>query len=160
MSIRAALVDALLAEPSISSLIQTRVYDDFYEFEDFLNQKANSSKFPAIAIETGGDEQEEKLSGHNQLNNSQLIVTCLHQIHLGKMRSRSASVKAKQKTLLREIDTLVAAVKAYLNNLLGSTLSGIFVRKSHVVSIVDGTFDSDDNRRIITKELSFSVIYS
>lgn len=160
MSIRAALVDAMLAEGTISTLIGTRVFDDFFEFEDFLNQTANKNQFPAISVETGGDELEEKLTGHNQLDTASLIITCYNQVHIGKMRSRSATVKAAQKTLLRKVDAVSAAVKAYLNDLTGDTISGLYIRHSHVNSITDGDFENEDNRRIITRELSFSVMYS
>ena len=160
MSIRAALVDDMLTQVSITSLINTRIFDDFFEFEDFLNQKANSNQFPAISIETSGDELEEKLTGHNQLDNAELIITCYNQVHIGKMRSRSASVKTAQKTLLRKVDAVSSAVKAYLNDLMGDTISGLYIRRSHVNSITDGVFENEDNRRIITRELSFSVMYS
>jgi hypothetical protein len=150
----------LLAESSISDLVEDRVYDDFYEFEDFLNQKANQAKFPAVAIETDGDEQGQKLSGHDQLNNATLTITCFHQVHSGKMRSRSKRIRDAQKTLLRKIDTLVSAIKAYLNPLAGAEISGLTIRYSHVNAITDGIFETEDNRRIITKELNFSVTYS
>ena len=160
MSIRAALVDDMLTQLSITSLIDQRIFDDFFEFEDFLNQKANKNQFPAISVETSGDELEEKLTGHNQLDTASLIITCYNQVHIGKMRSRSASVKAKQKTLLRKVDAVSAAVKTYLNDLMGETISGLYIRHSHVNSITDGDFENEDNRRIITRELSFSVMYS
>lgn len=160
MSIRAALVDDMLTQLSITSLIDDRIFDDFFEFEDFLNQKANKRQFPAISVETSGDELEEKLTGHNQLDTASLIITCYNQVHIGKMRSRSASVKAKQKTLLRKVDAVSAAVKTYLNDLMGETISGLYIRHSHVNSITDGDFENEDNRRIITRELSFSVMYS
>ena len=160
MSIRAALVDDMLTQLSITSLIDQRIFDDFFEFEDFLNQKANKNSFPAISIETAGDELEEKLTGHNQLDNAELIITCYNQVHIGKMRSRSPNVKAKQKTLLRKVDPVVSAVKTYLNNLMGETITGLHIRRSHVNNITDGVFESEDNRRIITRELSFTVTYS
>jgi hypothetical protein len=76
------------------------------------------------------------------------------------MRSRSASVRAAQKTLLRNVDTLSAAVKAYLNGLKGSTISGLYIRRSHIDSIVDSTFETEGNREIITREISFTALYS
>ena len=160
MSIRAALVDAMLAESTISTLIGTRVFDDFFEFEDFLNQTANKNQFPAISVETSGDELEEVLNGHDHLETASLTITCYNQVHLGKLRSRSATVKATQKTLLRQVDAVSAAVKAYLNDLMGDTISGLYIRHSHINSITDGVFENEDNRRIITRELSFSVMYS
>jgi len=160
MSLRAALVDAFIAEPTINSLISGRAFDYFYEFEDLLNQKANSSKFPAITVETEGDENELNQDGHDNINDASFTITCYQQIHLAKMRSRSASVKASQKTLLRKVDNLSAAVKAYLNGLKGSTLSGLYIRRSHIDSITDSTFETEGNREIITREISFTALYS
>jgi len=160
MSLRAALVDAMAAEGTISSLVGSRVFDYFYEFEDLLNQKANANKFPAITVETDGDENELNQDGHDDINQASFSITCYQQIHLAKMRSRSASVRAAQKTLLRNIDTLSAAVKAYLNGLKGSTISGIYIRRSHIDSISDSTFETEENREIITREISFTALYS
>ena len=98
MSLRAALVDAFIAEPTINNLISGRAFDYFYEFEDFLNQKANSGKFPAVTVETDGDENELNQDGHDNLNDASFSITCYQQVHLGKMRSRSASVRTAQKT--------------------------------------------------------------
>jgi hypothetical protein len=160
MSLRAALVDAIIAESSINTLISGRCFDYFYEFEDLLNQKANSNKFPAITIVTDGDENELNQDGHDNINQASFSITCYQQIHLAKMRSRSATVRAAQKTLLRQVDTLSAAVKAYLNGLKGSTISGLYIRKSHIDSISDSTFETEGNREIITREISFTALYS
>lgn len=160
MSLRAALVDAFIAESTINNLISGRAFDYFYEFEDLQNQKANSSKFPAITVETDSDENELNQDGHDNINEATFSITCYQQIHLAKMRSRSASVRAAQKTLLRTVDTLSAAVKTYLNNLKGSTISGFYIRRSHIDSIGDGVFESEANREIITREISFTALYS
>lgn len=160
MILRAALVDAMAAESTINSLVGSKVFDYFYEFEDLLNQKANKNKFPAITVESNGDENELNQDGHDNLNEASFTITCYQQIHLGKMRSRSANVRASQKAILRDIDNLSSACKAYLNGLKGSTISGIYIRRSHIDSIVDSTFETEENREIITREISFTALYS
>lgn len=159
MSLRAALVDAFKAEATISTLVGTRVFDMFYEFEDLLNQKANQSKFPAITIEQDTWEREQNQDGHDNLINSTFSITLYMQIHLGKLRSRNATVRTKQKNLLRSIDTLNDAVVTYINS-LGGVVSSYYIRNSHVNDVSDGVFETDDNREIVTKEIDYKVTYS
>ena len=99
MSIRAALVDDMLTQLSITSLIDQRIFDDFFEFEDFLNQKANKNQFPAISVETSGDELEEKLTGHNQLDTASLIITCYIACDRGLKIRRLVIINNRQRPL-------------------------------------------------------------
>lgn len=159
MSLRAAIVDGLIADAGINALISGRSFDMFYEFEDLLNQKANVNKFPAITVESESWENEDNQDGHDNIINGSFAITLYQQVHLGKMRSRSATVRAAQKTLLRSIDTLNDLVVTYLNTLSG-TLSTYYIRNSHIDSVRDGVFETDGNREIVTKEINYTVIYS
>lgn len=159
MSLRSAIVDGLIANAGINALISGRAFDMFYEFEDFLNQKANSNKFPAITVEQDTWVNEQNQDGHDNLINGSFSITLYQQVHLGKMRSRSATVRAAQKTLLRSIDTLNDLVVAYINSLSG-TLSSYYIRNSHIDAVSDGIFETEGNREIVTKEINYTVIYS
>lgn len=160
MSLRSAIVDGLIADAGINALISGRCYDRFYEFEDFLNQKPNSSSFPAMTVESEQDENEQNQDGHDNLKTALFTITCYTQIHLANLKSRSATVRNAQKTLIRNLDTLSGLVVAYLNTLSG-TLSTYFIRNSHVENgAQDGVFETEENRKIITSEISLQVIYS
>lgn len=160
MSLRSAIVDGLIADNDINALINGRCFDRFYEFEDFLNQKPNASKFPVITVESEESENEQNMDGHDNLNVALLTVTCYTQVHLQKLRSRSASVRNGQKTLMRSLDTLSDLVVTYLNTLTGN-LSSYFIRNSHVDNgAQDGIFESQDNRQIVSTQISLEVIYS
>ena len=132
MSLRSAIVDGMIADGSINAVISGRAFDLFYEFEDFLNRKANASKFPAITVEEEGWENEQNQDGHDNLITSNFSVTIYQQVHLGNMRSRSASVRNKAKLVLRAIDTLNDLVVPYLNTLNGA-LSTYFIRNSQTL---------------------------
>lgn len=159
MSLRSAIVDGLIADAGINAIISGRAFDYFYEFEDFLNRKANANKFPAITVESEGWENEQNQDGHDNIISCGYSITLYQQVHLGNMRSRSASVRAKAKNVLRAIDTLNDLVVAYLNTLSG-TLSTYYVRNAHITSVSDGIFTVEDNREIITKEIDYSVLFS
>ena len=159
MSLRAALVDAFKAESTINNIVSGKVFDMFYEFEDLLTQKANASKFPAITIQQDSWEREQNQDGHDNIINTSFSITLYQQLHLGKLRSRVASIRTTQKNLLRDIDTLNDAVVSYINN-LGGVLSSYYIRNSHIDLVADGVFETEGNREIITKEISYTVTYS
>lgn len=159
MSLRSAIVDGLIANVGINAVISGRAYDMFYEFEDLLNQKANASKFPAITVEQDSWENEQNQDGHDNYIEGSFSITLYQQVHLGKMRSRSATVRNAQKTLLRSIDTLNDLVVSYINSLSG-VLSSYYIRNSHIDAVSDGIFETEGNREIVTKEISYTVIYS
>ena len=159
MSLRAAIVDGLIANTGINSLISGRAFDYFYEFEYLLNKKANAKKFPAITVEADAWENEQNQDGHDNIINASFSVTLYQQVHLGKLRSRSARVRTDQKTLLRSIDTLNDLVVAYLNGLSG-TISSFYIRNAHIDAVSDGIFETEGNREIVTKEINYTVIYS
>jgi len=159
MSLRSSIVDGLIANAGINAVIAGRAYDMFYEFEDLLNQKANSSKFPAITVEADSGENEQNQDGHDNIKTAAFSITIYQQVHLGNMRSRSATIKTAQKNLLRAIDTLNDLVVAYLNTLSG-TLDTYYIRNSHVTSNADGVFETEGNREIVTKEINLTIIYT
>jgi hypothetical protein len=160
MSLRSAIVDGLIANVGINALISGRCYDRFFEFEDFLNQRPNSSKFPVITVESATSENEQNQDGHDNINLSNLDITCYTQVHLGNMKSRSVSARNKQKTIIRSLDTLSDLVVSYLNSLSG-TLSSYYIRNSHVDNgAQDGVFETEGNRQIISTQISLEIIYT
>tara|TARA_R110002167_G_scaffold361826_1_gene580463 strand:- start:1056 stop:1538 length:483 start_codon:yes stop_codon:yes gene_type:complete len=160
MSLRAALVDDLKTVVAVSDIVGDRVTDMFYEFEDFLNSSANSvSKFPSVSIEADAYEPENNLTGHDNLITGSYTITCYQVINLSKMRSRSTSVKTKERDKLREVDTLAQAIVDYLKDKRG-VIGAYYLRQPHVESVSDGVAESDANREVITREISFSITYS
>ena len=160
MSLRSAIVDGLIADAGINALISGRCYDRFFEFEDFLNQKANSNKFPVMTVESEQSENEQNQDGHDNLNTALFTITCYTQVHLGKLRSRSESVRNGQKSIMRALDTLSDLVVTYFNSLSG-TLGSYYIRNSHVDNgAQDGVFETEDNREIISTQISLEITYS
>ncbi len=159
MSLRSAIVDGLIADSGINAVISGRAFDAFYEFEDLLNRKANASKFPAITVEEEGWENEQNQDGHDNIIRSDFSITIYQQVHLGNMRSRSATVRNSAKLVLRAIDTLNDLVVPYLNTLSG-TLSTYYIRNSHITAVSDGVFETEANREIITKEIDLTILFS
>jgi len=160
MSLRSAMVDGLISNAGINALIAGRCFDRFFEFEDFKNQKANAGKFPIITVESEESENEQNQDGHDNINTALFTITCYTQVHLGKMRSRSASIRNAQKTIIRSLDTLSELVVTYFNTLTG-TLGSYFIRNSHVDNGgQDGVFETEDNREIISTQISLEVTYS
>lgn len=160
MSLRAALVDDLKTVTAVTDIVGDRITDMFYEFEDFLNSSANSiSKLPAVSIEADSYEPENNITGHDNLINGSYTITCYQVVNLSKMRSRSATVKNKERDKLREVDTLAQAIVDYLVDKRG-TLGSYYLRKPHIESVADGVSESDDNREVVTREINFSITYS
>lgn len=160
MSFRAALVDDLRAEASINSIVETRVFGMFYEFEDFLNSSANSvSKFPAMTVEQDTWERENNLDVHDNLIYASYTVTCYQVVNLSKFKSRSQNVRDEERDKLREVDTLQEAVVNYLIDKRGS-LGSYTVLKSHIENVSDGVFESENNREVVTREITYSITFS
>ncbi len=160
MSLRAALVDDLKTVTAITDIVGDRITDMFYEFEDLLNSSANSvSKFPALSIEADSYTPENNVTGHDNLIVGAFTITCYQIVNLSKMRSRSATVKAKEKNKLRVVDTLAQTVIDYLVDKRG-VIGGYYLRKPHIENVSDGIAESDDNREVVTREISFSITYS
>jgi hypothetical protein len=160
MSLRAALVDAFKAEATISNLVDTRVFDIFYDFEDFLNSKANRvSKFPSITVESNGAENENNLDSHDNLIRETFTITCYQQVNLSKLRSRSNTVQNKERDILRQIDTLGDAVNLFIKDKTG-IVGSYFLRSSHISDDTDDIFETEDNREIVTRVLTYNVGFS
>ena len=160
MSLRAALVDDLKTVTAITNIVDDRIFDMFYIFEDFLNSKANAvSKFPAISIEADTYEPENNLDAHDNLIVGAFTITCYQQVNTSKFKSKSAEVRDREIATLREVDTLQDLVTSYLLDKRGAL--GIYtLRQPHIENISDGVFDSEDNREVITREISYSITYS
>ncbi len=160
MSFRATLVDSLKAESTISDIVETRIFDMFYEFEDFLNSAANSvSKFPAMTVEQDTWQRENNLDVHDNLIYASYTITCYQVVNLSKFKSRSESVRNKERDKLREVDTLQEAVVNFLIDKKGS-LGSYTLWKPHIENVSDGVFESEENREVITREITYSITFS
>lgn len=160
MSLRAALVEDLKTVTAITDLVGDRIFDMFYLFEDFMNSRANAvSKFPALSIETDTYIPENNLDAHDNLIVGSYTITCYQQINKTKFRSRSATVRDKEIANLRKVDTLQDVVVSYLLDKRG-TLGIYTLRQPHIENVSDGVFESEDNREVITREISYSITYS
>lgn len=160
MSLRAALVDDLKTVTAITDIVSDRVTDMFYEFEDFLNSSANSvGKFPSVSIEADSYEPENNLDAHDNLINGSYTITCYQIINLSKMRSRSESIRDKERDKLREVDTLAQTIVDYLKDKRG-ILGSYYLRQPHIESVSDSVAESDNNREVVTREINFSIMYS
>jgi hypothetical protein len=160
MSLRAALVDDLKTVTAITDIVSNRITDMFYEFEDFLNSSANSvSKFPAVSIEADSYEPENNITGHDNLIVGSYTIKCYQIINLSKMRSRSENVRNKERDKLREVDNLAQIIVNYLKDKRG-TVGSYYLRQPHIEFVSDGVEESENNREIITRDISFSITYS
>ncbi len=160
MSFRASLVDDFIAESTINALVDTRVFDMFFEFEDFLNSKANAiSSFPAITIESDTGDTENNLDSHDNLKFETLSITIYQQVNLQKLRSRNPTVRTAARDNKRQVDTVADAVTAYILDKRG-IIDTYFLRASHISSDSDGVFETEGNREIVTREISYVVTYS
>lgn len=159
MSLRAAIVDALKAESTVSDIVETRVSDILFEFEDMLNEPANSDVFPAISVRTLNEENENNISGHDGIWNGQFQVTLYHQIQTSNLRSRHVATKTAEETKVRSIDILKNAVVTYLNNSKG-VLGSYFIRKPHISGLNEQDFQQEKNRKIIAVQIVLDVMFS
>ena len=139
MSLRSAIVDGLITDSGINSIINGRCFDRFFEFEDFLNQKPNANQFPVVTVEAETDEVEQNQDGHDNYKTASFTITTYTQVNLQKMRSRSSSVKNTQKSIIRNLDNL----NSHVDN--GSQ---------------DGVFETQGNRQIVSTTISLEIIYS
>jgi len=160
MSFRASLVDDFIAESTINALVDTRVFDMFFEFEDFLNSKANAvSSFPAITIESDTGDTENNLDSHDNLIHETLSITIYQQVNLQKLRAKNPTVRNKERDTKRQVDTVADAVEAYILDKRG-VIDTFFLRRSHISNDSDGVFETEGNREIVTREISYVVTYS
>ena len=165
MSLRAALVDDLKAVTAVSDIVSDRISDMFYEFEDFLNSSANSvSKFPAVSVINDGNEYEPNLDGHDNFRFASFTIVCFHVVNLSKLKSRSQNVRNKERDKLRIVDTLAETIADYLadkrdiiTNVGGEQYK---LRQPHIEAIVDDIAESEDNREVVTREITYTIVYS
>ena len=80
-------------------------------------------------------------------------------MNLSKFKNRSQAVRDKERDKLREVDTLQDAVVNYLIDKRG-VLGSYTVLKSHIESVADGVFESEDNREVITREITYSITFN
>ena len=85
---RADLVDGLLAEAAINTIVGTNVFPIIFTFEDMLNTKANSSQFPRITVETLSREQEDNLNTHDGLYFATYQISLFHEVHVRNRKKK------------------------------------------------------------------------
>tara|TARA_R100000808_G_C2147249_1_gene155188 strand:- start:1355 stop:1846 length:492 start_codon:yes stop_codon:yes gene_type:complete len=160
-SIRADIVDGLLADAGVSALVGTRVIPFIFTFEDMLNAKANNLKFPRITVEMLSREQEDNLSTHDHLYNATLQISLYHEVKTNSLRNRNNSRVVLERNKIRtSLDALYDAVETYLCGLRNTVLNDHFIRKSHIQNTVEEEFKIDKNRTIISDRLNYECIFS
>ena len=158
---RADLVDGLLAEASINTIVGTNVFPIIFTFEDMLNSRANKNQFPRITVENLSREQEDNLSSHDGLYFATYQISLFHEVHVKALRSRVNSVVTKERDLIRtSLDALFEALEAYLKPLRSSVIGGHFVKKSHIANVTEEEFKIDKNRTILVDRVIYECSFS
>lgn len=159
MSLRSDIVDDLFLQSSITDIVDNQIFGIFNEFEDFLNSKANFGGFPAVVVKSNSHVKEKAINC-NPLNliNETLEVTTLVQVNQHNMKSRSQSVRNKERTKMRVLDTLTDEVEDYFDLLTGIKNQSRILR-SHLVDIVEVEIETDDNRKILGKDILIEITW-
>jgi hypothetical protein len=160
-SIRADIIDGLLADAGVSALVGTRILPIIFTFEDMRNAKANRLKFPMITVEMLSREQEDNLSTHDHLYNATLQISLFHEVKTNALRNRVNSRVTTERNLIRtKLDALYDAVETYLCGLRNTVLNDHFIRKSHIQNTIEEEFRIESNKTIISDRLTYECIFS
>jgi len=137
MSFRSNMVDHLLTLTPITDIVDDRVSDVFYTFEDLMNSDANDNAFPAVSVSQSTTSTEQTLDNFP--------------------RSRAQSVRDKERIKVTEWDTLTDAVEDALNALSGE-VGDFIIRDSKLRDIRDEEFTTDKNRKILAHQILIDFI--
>jgi|TARA_R110000824_G_scaffold218492_2_gene405202 hypothetical protein len=161
-SIRSIIVDYLKTVDSVNSIVDDRITDIDYNFEDLYGASANDSMFPAISIESTGavPEYATNCDDVNQYTEP-LNIQLYQQVTTQHLRAKSPTVKEKAVNKLRDLDSLKEAVLNNLNTLRGNL---DFLVDIHMVRIINGgtdsTFSTANKSTIYQSQISINITYS
>jgi len=158
---RADLVDGLLAEAAINTIVGTNVFPIIFTFEDMLNSRANAGQFPRITVETLTREQEDNLTTHDGLYFATFQISLFHEVHVKSLRSRVNSRVTTERNLIRtSLDALLEALEAYLKPLRSTVLGSHLVSRSHIDNVTEEEFKIDKNRVILVDRVIYECSFS
>jgi len=153
MSFRRDIVNLLLSQTPITEIVDDRVSDIFYSFEDVMNSDGNSFKFPAISVSQSATSTEHTLEAKQiNLKREQLQITVYQQITPQRFRSRQATVRAKEDLKITEMDSLTDAVEASLNDFTGEA-GEFLIRNTKIIDIRDEEFSNEKNRKTLAHQI-------
>jgi hypothetical protein len=160
-SARAVIVDYLRQDASVLALLDAKDIQGIdFEFEDLYNASANRFSFPAISVTTSFMNMNDQIDCQDvNLYTETLDISIYNQVDTTKLRSKSASVRAKAETEKRKIDDVRSTVQGLLRLLTGDVLSEINVQKAQINTASDSVFNTDSNSKIYQSFFSINITY-
>lgn len=161
-SLRADIIDGMLADAGISAIVGNRIFPIIFTFEDMQNNGPNKYKFPMITVEMLSREQENNLTVHDHLYNASLQISLYWEVKTNQFRSRvNAPIVAARTAIRNNLDTLYDAVEIYLRDTIrGAVIGDHNIRNSHIQNTVEEEFRIDKNRTIISDRLNYVCTFS
>jgi len=159
-SIRPIIVDHLKTVDSVKCLVDDRITDIDYNFEDLYGAKANDFVFPAISIESVDLAPTYATNCNVNQYTESLNFSLLQQVNAQHLRAKSPTVKAKEISKLRELDTLKEAVLNHLASLRGNLNYLVDIHMVRVLSASDSVFSTENKSKIYQVQISLNITYS
>ena len=160
-SARAVVVDYLQQEPSVIALVDPKDIQDIdFEFEDLYNASANRFSFPAVSVQTSYMNFNDQLNCQDvNLYTETLDIAIYNQVDTTKLRSKSASVRAKAITEKRVVDQVRGIIQNAMRTLDGNLISEIDIQKVQINSASDSVFNTEANTKIYQSFFSINITY-
>jgi hypothetical protein len=160
-SARAVVVDYLQQEPSVIALVDPKDIQDIdFEFEDLYNASANRFSFPAVSVQTSYMNFNDQLNCQDvNLYTETLDIAIYNQVDTTKLRSKSASVRAKAITEKRVVDQVRGIIQDAMRTLDGNLISEIDIQKVQINSASDNVFNTEENTKIYQSFFSINITY-
>ncbi len=160
-SARAVVVDYLQQEPSVIALVDPKDIQDIdFEFEDLYNASANRFSFPAVSVQTSYMNFNDQLNCQDvNLYTETLDIAIYNQVDTTKLRSKSASVRAKAITEKRVVDQVRGIIQDAMRTLDGNLISEIDIQKVQINSASDSVFNTEANTKIYQSFFSINITY-
>ena len=160
-SARAVVVDYLQQEPSVIALVDPKDIQDIdFEFEDLYNASANRFSFPAVSVQTSYMNFNDQLNCQDvNLYTETLDIAIYNQVDTTKLRSKSASVRAKAITEKRVVDQVRGIVQNAMRTLDGNLINEIDIQKVQINSASDSVFNTEANTKIYQSFFSINITY-
>lgn len=160
-SARAVVVDYLQQEPSVIALVDPKDIQDIdFEFEDLYNASANRFSFPAVSVQTSYMNFNDQLNCQDvNLYTETLDIAIYNQVDTTKLRSKSASVRAKAITEKRVVDQVRGIIQNAMRTLDGNLINEIDIQKVQMNSASDSVFNTEANTKIYQSFFSINITY-
>lgn len=160
-SARAVVVDYLQQEPSVIALVDPKDIQDIdFEFEDLYNASANRFSFPAVSVQTSYMNFNDQLNCQDvNLYTETLDIAIYNQVDTTKLRSKSASVRAKAITEKRVVDQVRGIIQDAMRTLDGNLINEIDIQKVQMNSASDSVFNTEANTKIYQSFFSINITY-